>query len=152
MRASCAGRAHAVFSIADERGPFVDRHVDPSRVVLACDGSAGTGICGEHPSLFAPEIACAAAAVARGADGDQLEERSVAVSVEDSGELVVRLFHLPVVHAGTLCLSRSCGSWKDGAFNEHRAATECDDAGLDDNQSRSVWKLDREEGYAGTGS
>src|SRR5437773_1296025 len=131
MRASGAGGANALLSVGGKRGALVDGDADASWTVFSGDGAAGAGICRGLSALVAEKDAGSAPAHARIENGDKLAARGVAVPMEDCHQLAVRLLHLPVVHPGSVCISRTGGSGKDGPLNERRLATERHDAGLD---------------------
>ena len=99
---------------------IVDGDAEPSWIVCASDGAAGAGIRGMHSAVFAAHAADAAVADACGAHGDQLAARSVALPVEDRGELALRLLHLSAVYAGAVCVSRAGGGGEDGPLDEYR--------------------------------
>ena len=65
-----------------------------------------------------------------GGPWNQLAARSVALSMEDRGELALRLFHLSAFHTGSVRISGTCRGWAYGTLDEYRHAIERNDAGM----------------------
>ena len=107
----------------------------------------GQGFVAMHFAFLAADTAVAAVEDACGGTGNQLAARSVALSVEDCGELALRLLHLSAVYAGAVRISGAGRGWAHGTFDEHRYAIERNDAGVDDDESRAIREFDCEEGY-----